>query len=115
MNCQFCNKLLTFSRWENDKEIIIYDCKHCPVLVSFYFLYDESSKAHDSYVLTKIVFMIDIKGKLYLWTNNFIKNNSYIINLYSMNIDPLVVKFPKIMNITPDNVVERLAFYMLWI
>jgi hypothetical protein len=113
MKCQFCNNNLRFSHHENDNTIVAYDCNKCPVLTSFYYVQKENK-------LAKICFMLDRVGSLYIWTNNYLKNCSYITDVGISfagggHKDPLVIKFPKIMNINPDNVYEKLGFYLVFI
>lgn len=113
MNCEFCNKPLNLSHKENGDEIEVYDCVHCPVLTSFFFLHKDSERIKTS-------FMIDKNGRTYIWTNNYINNNSYITDVSLSlspvtNKDPCLVKFPKIMNINPKNVHEKFKFYMVFI
>jgi len=112
MNCEFCRQPLRFSHHENDKEVDVYDCTHCPVLVSFYCMH-ESSKSH------KITFLIDRNGKSYMWTNNYLNNNSHItdlgVNVAREGKDPMILKFPKIMNVNPTNIYEKFAFYMVFL
>ena len=87
--------------------------------MSFSFFHYEASKELD-YFLTKIVFMLDKKSKFYMWTNNYAKQTSYITDLSaifnsSKSSNSMLVEFPKIMNINPQNVAEKLAFYLVWI
>jgi hypothetical protein len=118
MNCEFCGHKLQFSHYENKKEIVIYDCINCTVLVSFHFFLGER-KAGDP-VRTKTNFMIDRHGRTYVWTNNYLENNSNIVDL-SVSIDirentsPLLVTFPKVMNINPTNIHEKFSFYMTFL
>lgn len=114
MKCQYCQKEMKFSHHENKKEIEVYDCWNCPVLTTFYYLGKNPAPI-------KITFMLDKNEKCYLWTNHYVKNVSYINNL-SMCLtkatgfnDDLVIKFPKVMNITPQNVYEKFAFYMVFL
>jgi hypothetical protein len=112
MNCEFCHKPLRFSHHENNKEIEVYDCNNCPVLTSFHYLHKDGSPV-------KTTFMLDRNEKCYLWTNNYILNISYIhdlsIPLAREGRDPMILKFPKIMNINPDNVHEKFSFYMVFL
>jgi hypothetical protein len=113
MNCDYCGRDLHLSHYENNREIAVYDCTHCPMLVSYHFREENGAK-------TKVSFMLDRRDKVYIWTNNYTKNNSYIVDVSatlhsSMEKDPLILKFPKIMNITPDNVLEKLSFYMTFL
>lgn len=109
MNCEFCQKPLRFSHHENNKEVGVYDCTNCPLLVSFYYLHADGKSV-------KTTFMLDRNQKSYLWTNNYLNNNSHITDLSSNDgRDPIILKFPKIMNINPDNVYEKFAFYMVFL
>lgn len=114
MNCEYCGRDLHLSHYENNKEMSVYDCTNCPVLVSFYFF-------ENTGVLAKTVFMVDRHGRSYMWSNNYIKQNSYITDLsvtMSANMkgkDPTVVTFPKVMNINPKNVHEKFSFYMTFL
>lgn len=112
MNCEFCNKPLRFSHHENSKEVEVYDCTHCPVLVSFYYLHKDGSAI-------KTTFMLDRNEKCYLWTNNYIQNISYIHDAGTAAAregrDPLILKFPKLMSINPDNIYQKFAFYMVFL
>jgi len=62
--------------------------------------------------------MIDKNEKTYMWTNHYIKGISYInyvgVAADNINREPLL-NFPKIMNITPSNVKEKFAFYMVFL
>jgi hypothetical protein len=111
MNCEFCQKPLKFSHHENNKEVEVYDCNHCPVLTSFYVLHKDGSPF-------KTTFLLDKNEKTYMWTNHYIKETSYItyvgVAADNINREPLL-KFPKIMNITPANVKEKFAFYMVFL
>lgn len=108
MNCEFCQHQLNFSHHENNKEVEVYDCTNCPVLTSFSFFAKDGMRM-------KTAFMIDRSEKLYVWTNNYINNTS---SLNEVNIkrqsEPLIIKFPKIMNIDPNNVQEKMAIYLVF-
>lgn len=109
MNCEFCQKPLRFSHHENDKEVGVYDCTNCPLLVSFYYLHANGKSV-------KTTFMLDRNGKSYMWTNNYLNGNSHITDLSTNDgKDPVILRFPKIMNINPDNVYEKFAFYMVFL
>lgn|SRR5574337_200624 len=111
MNCEFCNNPLTYSHKENRGEIEVYDCRHCPTLVSFYYFQKEGTRL-------KTVFMIDRKEKLYIWTNNYIKNCSYITDLSpkeGLSPNPKILEIPKILPINPSNVLEKFKFYMMFL
>jgi hypothetical protein len=63
--------------------------------------------------------MIDKNERSYTWTNNYTNSISYITDV-SPTIardgkSPLLIKFPKIMNINPANVYEKFAFYMVFL
>jgi hypothetical protein len=111
--CEFCHNPLQFSHQENTKEIEVYDCRHCPVLTSFYYFEKDGTRIKTSY-------MLDRNEKVYIWTNNYITNSSYITDVgVSLSVqsdrNPLVVRFPKIMNINPTNVHEKFSFYMTFL
>lgn len=120
MNCEFCGSNLKLSHYENNKETAVYDCIDCPVLISFsYFLGDQ--KAGEP-VRTKTSYMIDRHGKCYVWSNNYIKGNSYITDISESGLDkalsgrsPLLITFPKLMNINPTNIHEKLSFYLTFL
>lgn len=111
MNCEFCGRETFLSHYENSKETAVYDCKHCPVLTSFYV------READSFIC-KIAFLLNRGAKAYIWTNNFVKNTSYISDISpdSGSIkDPLLFKAPKTINLTPQNVREKLSMYMTFL
>ena len=113
MECEFCNREMHLSHLENEKTVEVYDCTHCPILTSFYFKADSGEKL-------KVSFMLDRNEKTYIWTNNYVKGISYITDVgVSLSAvkdkDPLVLKFPKIMNINPTNVREKFSFYMVFL
>lgn len=112
-DCEFCGKELHLSHYENEKEIEVYDCTHCPVLTSFYFMHKDGARIKTS-------FMLDKNEKVYIWTNNYLRGISYITDVgislsAAMDRDPLILKFPKIMNISPKNVHEKFSFYMTFL
>jgi hypothetical protein len=110
MKCQFCNHPLKFSHNENNKEVEVYDCLNCPVLTSFYLLHKEGTPI-------KTTFMLDRNERFYMWTNHYLNNNSYISVLdgaTAVRTNP-ILKFPKVMNLTPQNVYEKFAFYMVFL
>jgi len=111
MNCEFCHKELAISHYERDKTITVYDCKNCPVLVSFHFNEDEER--------VKTCYLLDKNGNSYMWTINYAKNDSYIVDLTPTlslvkDRDPMLVRFKKVMNINPNNVYEKFSFYLLF-
>jgi hypothetical protein len=112
MICIYCKNKCRLSHKENKDEIEVYDCVRCPVLTSFHIGVPGGS-------LVKTVFMLDRNEKVYMWTNHHAKQISYItdvgVTLSKDGRDPLVVKFPKVMNINPDNVHEKFKMYMLFI
>lgn len=113
MNCEFCYQELFFSHYENGFHANkVYDCSNCPVLTSFCF-------TQENFIKTKTIFVIDRKKHLYTWTNNYLNNTSYIFDieasLASFEKDPCIIRFPKIMNINPNNVYEKFIFYMTWL
>lgn len=106
-NCEFCKNILKFSHTENVKEVDVYDCVKCQVLVSFYF-YKTGER-------TKTCYMFHRNGKPYMWTNNYLNRTSYITNLQPDDKDPMILKFPKIMPLTPSNLLEKFSFYMVFL
>lgn len=112
MECEFCGRELHLSHMENERTVEVYDCTHCPVLTSFYFNAESDDRL-------KTTFMLDRNEKVYIWTNNYTKGISYItdvgVSLSMTKENPLVIKFPKIMNINPQNVHEKFSFYMTFL
>lgn len=110
MNCEFCGREAHLSHYENSKETVVYDCTYCPVLTSFY-VRDVDN------VICKIAFMIDKGNKSYIWTNNYLKNTSYITEVggSSSDRDPLIFKSPKTLGLTPQNVRGKLSMYMTFL
>jgi hypothetical protein len=107
MKCEYCQNELHFSHYENTKEVSVYDCIHCPVMTSFYILEDNQK--------IKISFMFFLQEEAYIWTNNYLTENSYIMSLRrpsQIHQSPILIKFPKIMNINPENVREKFIFYI---
>lgn len=118
MNCEFCDRNLHLSHYENNKETAVYDCLNCPVLVSYHFFLGDQKAGEP--VRTKTDYMIDRHGRSYIWTNNYIKNNSYIVDLsvslgIRENTTPLLVTFPKIMNVNPNNIHEKFSFWVTFL
>lgn len=118
MNCEYCGANLHLSHYENNKETGVYDCTNCPILVTYYFL--EANQKTESAALVRTEFMIDRNGRTYIWTNNYVKNNSYIFDLAvspSIRVleNPLLITFPKIMNINPTNIHQKFSFYMTFL
>lgn len=117
MKCLFCSNKCRLSHKENEdredkkKYTAVYDCNYCPVLTSFYINNEDNSHV-------KTVFMLDRNEKVYMWTDHHEKKFSYItdigISLARDGRDPLVLKFPKLMNVTPSNVHDKFKFYMLF-
>lgn len=116
MNCEFCDRELHLSHYEGvGNSVAAYDCTNCPVLVSFYFIKPDFNR-------TKTVFWLDKHEKIYMWTNDYTTSTSRItaididhIKKGSLGGDPCLIKFPKIMNINPDNIMERFGFYMVFL
>lgn len=113
MNCEFCGREAHLSHYENAKEVAVYDCTHCPVLTSFYV-------QEDSGAVNKISFMMERQNKTYIWTNNFVKKTSIITDVdislsSSTDKSPLILRFPKVMNINPQNVQEKLSLYLTFL
>jgi hypothetical protein len=117
-NCEFCGKELHLSHYEGGQKIAVYDCTHCPVLTSFHFMTEVGNLATDN-MRIKTTFMLDRNEHIYIWTNNYGKGISYItdvgVTLAKSGRDPLLIKFPKIMNINPQNVHEKFAFYIVFL
>lgn len=117
MKCEFCKSKCRLSHKENEdredktKFVAVYDCIHCPVLTSFHVQNEDG-------VLIKTVFMLDRNEKTYMWTNHHAKNFSYItdigIQLAKDGRDPMILKFPKLMNVNPSNVHDKFKFYMIF-
>lgn len=111
-DCEFCGKELHLSHMENGKEVEVYDCTHCPNMVSFHFLAKDGPRI-------KTVYMLDRNEHVYIWTNNYVKGISYItdvgVTIAKDGRDPCLIKFPKIMNINPENVNEKFSFYMVFL
>jgi len=111
MKCQFCHYPLKFSHTENNKEVEVYDCLNCPMLI-FYSFRNKSTEPF------KITFMLNRNGKTYLWTNDKTKGYSYVTDVAvrtSPTDNPLVLKLPKIVEVTPETVYQKLSFYMVFI
>ncbi len=118
MKCEFCHQPCRLSHKENEdrndknKYIEVYDCVSCPVLTSFYVNHEDGSTI-------KTVFMLDRNEKVYMWTNHYLKKISYItdvgVTLAREGKDPLILKFPKIMPLTPENVHDKFKFYMIFL
>jgi hypothetical protein len=111
MKCEYCQHDLKFSHHEKSKEIQVYDCTNCPVLVSKYYRKDQ--------FLVKTTFMLDRNRQVYLWTNDYVNNVSYIVDgnvtLFQKGTNPMLLKFPKLMNLTPANVHEKFSYYVVFI
>lgn len=111
MKCTFCKNNCRLSHKENENKVEVYDCIKCPVLTSFHISIEDGSTI-------KTVFMLDRNEKTYMWTDHHQKNFSYItdigISLARDGRDPLVLKFPKLMNVNPKNVHDKFKFYMLF-
>lgn len=118
MKCEFCQSLCHLSHKENEdrenkkKYTAVYDCTHCPVLTSFYVDNESGS-------VIKTVFMLDRNEKVYMWTNHHLKKISYItdvgVTLAAAGKNPLILKFPKVMPLTPTNVHDKFKFYMVFL
>lgn len=117
INCEFCDKPLKFSRYEDKEEAVVYDCIHCPVLTSFHFF--RGDICLDSRV--KTVFMIDKSGRTYLWTNNYLSKTSYITDLSAVDMSSAfiknmhVVQLPLMGDINPSNVYKKFSFVMTFL
>lgn len=83
------------------------------------FLHYSQDKEHKDR-LEKVEFAIDKQGHLYTWTDNYVKGSSYItdlnVSLFSLqNKSPILIVFPKLMNVTPTNVREKFSFFMVFL
>lgn len=117
MKCEFCGNKCRLSHKENEdrdnkqKYTAVYDCTNCLVLTSFFINNEDGTKI-------KTVFMLDRNEKVYMWTDHHQKKISYItdigISLARDGRDPLILKFPKLMNVNPTNVHEKFKFYMIF-
>ncbi len=110
MNCQFCRKPMKFSHHENEKEISVYDCLECPMLIMSSYVNNDSDPV-------KITFMFENKGKSYMWTNDRIKGYSYLQELKIADNplhDIMLLKLPKLVDVTPENVIKKFSFYMVF-
>jgi len=104
MNCLYCNKSLSLSHKEDKDLIFVFNCLNCPILVYYYF----SNKK-----LIKMSFMIYYQTNIYCWTNNFVKQTSYI---YSSNsLDPKLLSLPQLVELNPNNIKDKLTFYLTFI
>lgn len=109
MKCPYCHNHMKFCHHENNKEVSVYDCIECPMLVTCYYLHEEVDPF-------RISFMMDRNGRVYMWTNDRLKGYSYIEEL---KIEPAirdltVVKLPKLVEVTPETVRQKLSFYMVF-
>jgi uncharacterized protein (DUF1015 family) len=108
--CDFCKDELTFSHTENNKLLTVFQCNHCPILIFYYFT-QELNKA-------RTAFLLDKKEHQYFWTNNYINNCSYIIEISessSYDGNGHLVDFPKVMEINPINIFEKFSLWMTFI
>lgn len=110
MKCQYCKNSLKFSHTENNKEVEVYECFSCPMLIMFSFL----NKGDDP---VKTTFLLNRNKKTYLWTNDKIKGISFISDIrvrVSPQDNPILVKLPKLVDVTPETVYKKLSFYMVF-
>ena len=109
MKCEYCKYPIKFSHHENNKEVEVYECLNCPMLIMYSFFHKEGN-------LIKTTFMLDRNGRTYLWTNDRLKGHSYISELKPISTpdNPLQLKLPKLVDVTPDNVYQKLSFYMVF-
>jgi|SRR5271170_4582247 len=115
-HCPFCKARANYCHAENDNTGMVYECRHCPVLVFLHYSQDKEYKDR----LEKAEFAIDKQGHLYTWTDNYVKGSSYItdldVSLFSLqNKSSILIAFPKLMNVTPTNVREKFGFYMIFL
>jgi hypothetical protein len=108
MKCQYCKHPLKLSHYENNKEVSIWDCLSCPIMISFSYLGEK---------LIKTSFFFERNEKRYIWSNDHVKEYSYITVLEPLqknmlNYNPNILKLPKIINVTPENLYEKFSFYM---
>jgi hypothetical protein len=59
--------------------------------------------------------MVERNGRTYLWTNDKIKGYSYISELTLNPGNHLLLKLPKLVEVTPETVAQKLSFYMVFI
>jgi hypothetical protein len=112
--CPYCQVQLEFSHLESTNEwgrFSVYECLHCPVLVWLHYENDS---------LIKSMFFIDKNEHNYVWVDHYLKNQSYLIDATPSfkgpyDKDPMLIKFPKLMNVTPTNVREKFSFFMVFI
>lgn len=112
--CLHCNADLQFWTYENDNTGMVYQCINCPVQTILHYHKDVPAN------LDKIVYVIDRQGHLYTWTDNYTKRTSYITDVTSQvehlnNRNPVLIDFPKFMNVTPATVREKFGFYMVFL
>lgn len=110
MKCQFCNQELVYSHHENNKEVSIYDCRNCPMLIMFHYLLNETAPV-------KIAFFLQKNGRTYVWVNNFINNFSYVTEIVvapSVITSNPILQLPKLVDVTPENVYQKFSFYMVF-
>lgn len=110
MKCKFCHYPLKLSHTEDNQKVNVYECLSCPMLI-FHSFKDKETEPF------KTSFMLSRNGKSYLWTNNLDKGYSYISTIgvrLTHNEDPVIIKLPKIVEVTPETVYQKLSFYMVF-
>lgn len=110
MKCQFCRHPLTFSHHENNKEVEVYECRNCPMLIMQHFFHKDGTAV-------KTVFMLEKNNHAYLWTNDRLKGYSSITEISFTSApghNPTILKLPKLVEVTPDNVYQKFSFYMVF-
>lgn len=108
MKCQYCKLPMRFSHHENNKEIAVWDCLNCPMMVFSAFLGDHRVKTS---------FFLEKNGKRYIWTNDYVKESTYVSSMEpikDINHTPIILRLPKLIDVTPENVYEKFSFYMLF-
>jgi len=103
--CEYCKSQLVFSFFEDGKETFVYQCNSCPILTYSYYYSNSSDRPPD-----KIMFYLDRYDKAYTWTNDFKTNSSYITCLSQPFEHSLIIKFPHIMKLNPDNIYIKFNF-----
>lgn len=115
--CPYCKSNLQFWMHENNNTGMVYQCVDCPVQVIFH--YSKDTREPDD-KLDKTVYVIDKQGHLYTWTDNHTQQTSYITDINVQidrpkDRDPILINFPKYMNVNPSIVREKFSFYMVFL
>lgn len=109
--CPHCKSTLQFWMHENENTRTVYQCIKCPVQVILHYAEEE---------LSKTIYVIDKQGHLYTWTDNHTNQTSYITDITTemerpKDRDPILIRFPKFMDVNPANVREKFKFYMVFL